>query len=284
MSAASSPDVPFIRSVFHPTDFSEQSAGAFAHALAICLFRRAELTILHAGDHYLDGDEWQQFPAVRETLERWKLLEPGSPRAAVFQQLGVRVNKISAQGDPLGASMEYLADYPADLMVVATEGREGLPRFLRPSRAEGLSRHAGIPTLFVPHGARGFIDADGELTLRRILVPVAESPDPRAALAYAGRATLLSGGEPVELVVQHVGDEWPAFDLPPTEVDGCSWRRELCRGEPEQEIVRLARQEEADLIFMSTAGPDGITEVLRGSSTERVLRQAPCPLCAVPAR
>ncbi len=282
MSAES---VPFVQKIFHPTDFSEDSAAAFAHALAICLFRRGELTILHAGEEYLDGDEWQKFPHVRQTLERWKLLEPGSPKGAVFRELGIRINKVSAVGTPLEASMEYLADNPADLMVLATEGREGLPRFLKSSKAEDLARHSGIPTLFVPREARGFIDADGELTLQKILVPVAAEPDPRAALVYAGRATLLSGGDPVELVVQHVGDTMPAVDFPPTDVEGSTWRAELTPGdggEPEEAIVALAEREQVGLIFMSTAGPDGIAEVLRGSTTERVLRRAPCPLCAVP--
>ncbi|MDJ0847548.1 MAG: universal stress protein [Myxococcota bacterium] len=279
MSPAS---VPFVEKIFHPTDFSEQSAAAFAHALAICLFRQGELTILHAGQDYLDGDDWQKFPHVRRTLERWKLLEPGSSKAAVFRELGIRVNKVSAVGTPLEASLDYLADNPADLMVLGTEAREGLPRFLKTSTAEDLARHSGIPTLFVPQGARGFIDADGELTLKKILVPVDVEPDPTAALVYAGRATMLSGGDPVELVVQHVGDAMPALELPPTDVEGCTWRQELTPGVPDAQILALAEREQPGLIFMATAGPDGITEVLRGSTTERVLRRSPCPLCAVP--
>ena len=39
----------------------------------------------------------------------------------------------------------------------------------------------------------------------------------------------------------------------------------------------------ADLIVMPTAGRAGVFEVLRGGTTERVLRQARCPLLAVPA-
>jgi nucleotide-binding universal stress UspA family protein len=273
--------VPFIRRIFHPTDFSPESEAAFVHALAICLFRQGELTILHAGKEYLEGDEWQNFPAVRRTLERWKLLEPGSPAAAVFRKLGIRVNKISAVGDPLEAALDHLANEPADLIVLATEGREGLPRWVRQSTAEALARWAGIPTLFVPHGARGFVQRSGDLTLRRILVPVAAEPDPRAPLVYATRATLLAGGEPVELVALHVGEAFPEVELPA--VEGATWRRELRRGEPEDEIVRAAQEQGADLVCMATAGPSGLVEVLRGSTTERILRRLPCCLCAVPA-
>ena len=109
MSRGPFPDVPFVRSVFHPTDFSEESMNAFAHALAIALIRKTELTILHAGD--VSGDEWTRFPSVRATLERWGLLDKGSPRAAVFDELSVRVKKVSSRNrNPLSASLEYLEE------------------------------------------------------------------------------------------------------------------------------------------------------------------------------
>jgi nucleotide-binding universal stress UspA family protein len=47
-------------------------------------------------------------------------------------------------------------------------------------------------------------------------------------------------------------------------------------------IVETAADWQADLIGMPTAGHDGFLDALRGSTTERVLRQAPCPLLAVP--
>jgi nucleotide-binding universal stress UspA family protein len=282
VTAATGSDVPFIRTLFHPTDFSEASEEAFAHALAVCLFRKGELTILHAGDQYLDGDDWQKFPAVRGTLERWKLLPPGSSRAAVFQTLGIRVNKVSAVGDPLEASIEHLVDNPTDLMVLATEGREGLPRWIRHSTAERLARSTGIKTLFVPHGARGFIDRAGEIRLRRILVPVAAEPDPHPALVYAARATLLAGGDPVELVALHVGPDAPRPALPEPVGPGCTWRVEQAVGDVEDMIVRFAETGEADLLVMATRGPDSLADVLAGSTTEQVLRRAPCPVLAVP--
>jgi nucleotide-binding universal stress UspA family protein len=277
-------NLPFIQTILHPTDFSPESEEAFAHALAICLFRRGELTILHAGDEYLDGDDWQKFPHVRETLTRWKLLPAGASRAAVFHELGIRVNKVSAKGDPLSATLEYLSDYPTDLMVLATHGRDGLPRWIRRSKAESLSRHSGIKTLFVPHGARGFVSLGGELTLRKILVPVAAGPDPRPALVYAARATVLAGGEPAELVALHVGEGAPKLGFPEPTGPGCKWRSAQVDGKPEDEIPTFAATESMDLICMTTTGADKLSEQLGASTTtEQVMRRSPCPLLAVPA-
>jgi len=40
--------------------------------------------------------------------------------------------------------------------------------------------------------------------------------------------------------------------------------------------------EGADLIAMGTQGHDSLMDTLRGSTTERVMRRAACPLLAVP--
>ncbi|TMA83757.1 MAG: universal stress protein [Deltaproteobacteria bacterium] len=40
---------------------------------------------------------------------------------------------------------------------------------------------------------------------------------------------------------------------------------------------------QADLIVMATEGRHGVVDALRGSVTERVVRDAPCPVLAVPA-
>jgi len=274
------PDVPFIRTIFHPTDFSPESDEAFLHALAIAVLRQAELSILHAGSEYLEEGEWTKFPHVRETLVRWKLLEPDCPLAEVHRRLGVRINKIDATGSPLEAAMEHLASEPADLMVLGTRRREGLPGWLRASTAEEIAEAADLKTLFVRHGMRSFVSQDGELRMRRVLVPVAAAPDPRPALAYATRATLLAAGEPLELVALHVGEAPPELSLP--QADGCTWRKLLRQGDVVAEIARAAEAEQADCIFMATDGRNTLSEYARGSHTQRVVRAAPCPVLAIP--
>ena len=61
-----------MESVFHPSDFSEASEVAFAHALRMALMAGAKLSTLHVTDNA--NVEWQDFPGVRDTLERWKLM------------------------------------------------------------------------------------------------------------------------------------------------------------------------------------------------------------------
>jgi len=48
-------------------------------------------------------------------------------------------------------------------------------------------------------------------------------------------------------------------------------------------ILEAAGEQQADLIAMPTAGHQGFLDVVRGSTSERLLRHAPCPVLAIPA-
>jgi nucleotide-binding universal stress UspA family protein len=52
-------------------------------------------------------------------------------------------------------------------------------------------------------------------------------------------------------------------------------------GTPHLEIVRLAEERKPDLIVMATHGRGFFSHALIGSTTERVLRHAPCPVLVV---
>jgi nucleotide-binding universal stress UspA family protein len=52
-------------------------------------------------------------------------------------------------------------------------------------------------------------------------------------------------------------------------------------GRPFIEITEAARELEADLIILATHGHTGLKQVLLGSTAERVVRHAPCPVLTV---
>ena len=59
---------------------------------------------------------------------------------------------------------------------------------------------------------------------------------------------------------------------------------ELRSGDVPETILTAASERAADMIVMTTNGRDTLGQVLRGSTTERVLRAAKCPVLAVPER
>lgn len=279
-------EVPPVASILHPSDFSAASMNAFAHALALAVLRKTRLTLLHAGKKSSTNAERKRFPRVRQTLERWGCLQPGSSRSAVYRELGVRVEKARVEDrSPLEAILHFVEQKPTEMIVLATEGREGLPRWIHPSMAERVARRARAMTLFVPSSSRGFVSVEaGSISLRRILVPVDQRPDAKEAIVHAARA---AGATelPVEVTLLHVGPAAEMAELQtPADDAACRWRRLAASGNVVEQIVGHAREIAADLIVMATEGHDGFLDAVRGSVTEQVLRQANCPLLAVPAR
>lgn len=254
---------------------------AFCHALKIAVQYKASLSILHVESGRTEYSRWENFPGVRATLVRWGLLEHDAPRGAVYDELQVAVEKIDASGPVIPAIINFLDHHPFDLLVLATHGNEGLPRWLHRSTAEPLARKALLPTLFVPHGARGFVASqDGQLHLRRLLMPIDHSPSPRYALPDAMEILEELGHEDSELTLFHAGKVAPEICIP----DSFQWKWQSLTGsgQPVDAIVQAAQSTDADLILMATAGHQGFMDVIRGSTSERVLRQSPCPVLTVP--
>lgn len=52
-------------------------------------------------------------------------------------------------------------------------------------------------------------------------------------------------------------------------------------GRPSDQIIEYAFNEQIDLICIATHGRSGFEHLLFGSTTEKVLRKAPCPVLAV---
>ena len=267
-------------SVFHPSDFSDASEVAFAHALKIALVSGATLHMLHVSDP--SRVPWEEFPGVRDTLERWGLIPAGSPRRAVAR-LGIEVRKvITHDRDPVKASLGFLARYPADVVVLAVHRREGRMRWFQKSVGEPIAHGSGQITLFVPHGVEGFVScATGAVSLRNVLIPLAHKPSPQPALdatANLIRRLQLAAGT---VTLLHVGaGESPAVLCP--DVPGWTWCRMAATGDPAERILRVAGDIGADLIVMTTDGPDGFLDGLRGTTSARVLNKARCPVANLP--
>ena len=274
-----SPTASSIRIVLHPSDFSEASLVAFAHALKAALISKSKLVLIHVSDE--DETSRTEFPAVRETLERWKLLPPSSPRSAVTE-LGIDVAKVIGHGsDPVKGVLGYIEQYGADLIVLATH-HHGLD-WLHKSISEPVARKSREMTLFVPTGSGGFVSlTDGSVSLRNVLIPIAATPQPQPAIAGAVRLIQQLKCESGKFTLLHVGENGSVLAVETPEVPGWTWHKMTKKGNVIEVIVETARQADADLILMSTDGRNGFLDALRGSHSERVLRHAPCPLLAIP--
>ena len=140
------------------------------------------------------------------------------------------------------------------------------------------------------------------IPIQKILVPTDFSESAHHALRYA--LTLASELQ-AELLLVHVvetlavGYASDLFPVPMAEVfqelsgyakgeiaklaseasaKGVRVREIVLQGKPSAEIVRAARDEEVDMIVLGTHGKGVLDKALFGSTTERVVRRAPCPV------
>jgi nucleotide-binding universal stress UspA family protein len=269
-----------LRSIVHPTDFSDLSATAFAHALRIALAARCKLYLLHVSQY--DAAEALAFPHALRLLTQWGLSREDDAPWVVAGKLGIEVENIRLKlQEPTRAIVDFLGEHESDLVVIATHGREGIAHWLEGSVAEAIFRRSSIPTLFIAPGARGFVDqVSGDVKLRQALVPVDFSPPAGRTVETIRRFGRLLTGASLAVDLLHVGD-----GAAPVLASAPGLPAVIVRSGPVvQSIVDAAIEFDSDLIGMPTAGHHGVLDALRGSTTERVIRHAPCPVLALSVR
>jgi nucleotide-binding universal stress UspA family protein len=144
------------------------------------------------------------------------------------------------------------------------------------------------------------------IDLHRILVPTDFSKHSENALTYAAAFAEKFGAE---LYLLHVVQDLALFIpdaitvappiAPPVEqflaaakaaldravkdgtLAGLKVHPEVREGTPFYEIVRFAQETNIDLIVLGTHGHSGLAHVLLGSTAEKVVRKAPCPVLTV---
>ena len=270
-----------IETIFHPSDFSASSEVAFAHALKMALSCRAKLRILHVKTD--DQTSWQDFPGVRETLARWGTISPDAA-SHDLSHLGLEVRKVVSGGEnPVSTCIQYLEKHPADLIVLAVHHHEGLAGWFHRPVGEPIAQKSGLMTLFLPHGVEGFISRQtGAVNLNRILIPVTHKPRPQASIDAAVQWIQYLQIPAGTVTLLHVGE---AADAPSIRIPtgtGWNWETVILPGDPADQILEVSRKKKADLIIMTTDGPNGFLDALRGSTSHRVLQRSHCPILNLP--
>lgn len=229
-------------------------------------------------------EDFEDFPRIRPLLTKWGLLPEGSAKQDVGK-LGITINKVrTVANNAAGAILQHLALHPADLLVLSTHQREGLARLTHPAVAEPVARGAHAPALFLPAGVEGFVAArTGAPNLKRILIPVTRHPDAQPAVDAAVELADALGSNHVLFELVYLGSEEDFPRLSKADRPGWTWERLVAKGSPADWILAVGKDFDVDLIVMMTEGHNSVIDMLRGSTTERVLRGARSPLLAIPA-
>lgn len=273
-----------IQRVVFPTDFGPNSAVVFTHALRIAFATSAELRVLHVARRGSSRPaQWERLPNVETLARKWRPLPPDASDEDYARLLDTVHAETLVGSQPATVLTEELHEHPADVLVIGTSGRTGMARVTQGSIAERVARQSGTTTMFVGPRARALVDpSDGFVTLERVLVPIARGWKPElqveAAVAFVD---LLSPGT-VELDFVHVGSDDDFPEVHPSVPPGVVWWRESRSGSVVEEILKAAEEHGSDLIVMATRGHDSLADVLAGSHTEQTVREARCPVLAIP--
>jgi nucleotide-binding universal stress UspA family protein len=294
------------RHVLCPIDFSEPSQRALAYAVAFADWHKARLAVMHVAPTF----EPSLVPPVRYDepgdvvfpVQREEVLEALHRMAKAAGASPSRVDAVAEAGGPASMILDRAVSWPADLLVIGTHGRSGLDRALLGSVAERVMHKAPCAVLTVPPAAHAA--SASPLAIRRILCPVDFSPSSLVAVGFAldlarqvhAAVTLLhvvdwpTEGEPLAHA-QAAAPEFLAFLLAdgrerlqavvPPEASDVEVALLVVAGRAKREILRHAADQDSDIILMGAQGRDGFGLTLLGSTTERVVRAAACPVLTV---
>jgi nucleotide-binding universal stress UspA family protein len=300
-----------IRRILCPIDFSDYSRHALDHAVAIARWYESTITVLHVfstapvaayapgapgfGSIVLTGADRDQ---LLVEIERFIETEP-TPE--------VPIEVVVREGSTTSEILTQAAELNADLLVMGTHGRSGFERLLLGSITEKVLRKAKCPVLTVPRRHPDAVPATPVL-FTRILCPVDFSDCSMQALNYA---MSLAQEADAHLTVVHVmayrldatpdmydtiitDDRLSLADyrmrreedarqrlkeaIPETVAAYCSVDTIVTSGKPGREILRIAAEQQTDLIVIGVQGRGAADLMFLGSTTNHVVRAATCPV------
>lgn len=284
------------------TDFSKTADLAIDWAIQIAKTHNAQLLIAHALAAPLPPEIGIDFivPAPDLYVQQREHAEKRLAEIlADVQKRGTKASSRLLQGYAAKQILELAENENASLIVIGTRGLTGWQHLVAGSVAAEVLRGAACPVLAVHPDS-----PVPQQPIRKILVPTDFSEDADLA-THAAYQLLATQGKDTELVFLHAYDvpvEYAGFSgitvlSERTILDQVSeklaqlaekFRRNgvavqtlVRRGYAPIAILEAAKQEKVDLIAMGTHGRGAIKRFLLGSTAERVLQRAQCPILTV---
>lgn len=287
------------------TDFSDFSNHTVNYGVALAKEFGSKLIICHVidlssvaiyGEFQLDpiGQQNRIIDDAKDQLEKLTGDQP------------VDWEPMITVGKPADEILRAVEEEKIDLVISATRGRSGLKRLILGSVTERLMLTLPCPLLVLRSPGHEFISsADHAIKLKKILVGCDFSPDSDQAFNHAlslaqefeaelhlanvietpAQSTLLkSESSAVEVIQEDFRDliRQKLKDMVPEEArNWCTPQTGILEGQPYEELARYAESNDIDMIVMGIRGHSLMKTLFLGSTTDRVVRRAPCPVLSV---
>ena len=205
--------------------------------------------------------------------------------------------------NPAAGILEAQKEVGADLVVMSSHGRTGFAHLILGSVAERVVREAVCPVLTIRQG-------DEEATtsaFQNILVPVDIADRSATALICARQIAAQHGGtvyplhvvptediylqrdvyrlqegEGTNLVLAEKVAKERLAEVSQTYLEGVRYEPVVhVSSDPARTFLEMEKEVGADLLVMATHGFTGLFHLLLGSLTEKMMREAGCPVLAL---
>ncbi len=245
---------------------------------------------------YFDTEE---FGIAPEQLE--KRLKVGEKvcvqtKEMITSEFGIEVQSLLCEGDPPEVIVDIAREKKADLIVLGTYGRKGLNRLLMGSVTSHVIVNSHTDVLVVKKQCS---ECTG--SYKSVLVPFDGSEFSKRALVRACELSKVDNAEITALYVIPRYEEMIEFFMTNSirksllleaqkimntakEIasgHGVSIKTMIEEGQSGEKIIETANKLKNDLIAMGSYGWRGVNKAIMGSTAERVIINAPCPILVV---
>ncbi len=293
------------KNILCASDFSDFSNHTVGYGVALAKEFGADLIICHVidlssvaiyGEFQLDP-VGQQNRIMEDAMAQLEELIGDQP---------VAWESLITIGKPADEISRAVEEKSIDLVITATRGRSGFKRLILGSVTERLMRTLTCPLLVVCSPEQEFVNTpEQDVGLKKVLVGCDFSPDSGRAfdhglsLAQEFQAELHlvhvieSAVQPNLLkdetfVTGEIQEDYQTSliqklkDMVPEEAGNwCTPQTSLLEGRPYEELVKYADVRDIDMIVLGVRGHGLVKTLFLGSTTDRVIRNSPCPVLSV---
>jgi nucleotide-binding universal stress UspA family protein len=275
-------------------DDSQSSKAALVEASNRIRKHGGKLIMVHAV--YFDTEEYGIAPEQLE--KRLKIGERAciQSKEMISSEFGIEVQSLLCEGDPPDVILDIAHGKRADLIVLGTYGRRGMKRLLMGSVTSRIIVDAPTDVLVVKKPCS---ECTGEYA--NILVPYDGSDFSKRALTRACQMAKEDGStvsvlyvipryeemvnffktDAIRKSLLHEADKITAAAKEFAAQQGAMVKTLVAEGHASDRIVEITKEQNHDLIVMGSHGYRGVNKAIMGSTTERVILDASCPILIV---
>ncbi len=296
-----------LKRIICATDFSDVSKRAIPYAVAIADEYKAKLYVCHIvslpstaayGEILFDLVDNQKREVAYAHQQIKEMLQGHEIEWEPLVQIGHTADTIT----------QLAEDVQADLVVAATHGRSGIKRLVLGSVAERLIRILPCPMLIIPPPQPPAVDAKlpefkpdkiligcdfSAVSLLAFQLGLSLAQEFQAELhlvhviappVYRNYNKASSEGDETSPELRRFLNERLEKMLPEDARNWCRAQTVLLEGKPDEKLIEYAVSNRIDMITLGIRGQSLVEKFFIGSTTERVIRRASCPVLSVCAK